>query len=55
MSGGKGPAIPSPLQNKEAGRVKVNISFIKIITGLNKVREEVKAFREIISFFTRNF
>ena len=44
MSGGKGPVILSPLRDKEAGGVKVNIGFIKIIIGLNKVREEVKTF-----------
>ena len=36
------------------GKAKVNINFIKIITGLNKVKEEIKTLREIISFFTRN-
>ena len=44
ISGGKGPVIPFLLRNKEAGGVKININLIKIITGLNKVREEVKAF-----------
>ena len=43
ISGGKGPAIPSLLQNKEAGGVKANINLIKIITGLNKVKEKIKA------------
>ena len=45
ISGGKGPVIPSPSQNKEAGRIKV-------LTALNKVREEVKAFREAMRAFT---
>ena len=51
MSGGRGPVILSLLQNKEAGKVKVNTGFIKIVISLNKVKEKVKAFREIISFF----
>ena len=42
MSGGRGLVIPFPLRNKEVGGVKVNIGLIKIIAGLNKVREEVK-------------
>ena len=50
--GKRGPAVPSPLRNKEAGRVKANINFIKVIIGLNKVKEEVKAFREVMFFFT---
>ena len=54
ISGGRGPVIPSLLRNKEAGRVKANTGLIKIIIGLNKVKEEVKALREVISFFTRN-
>ena len=49
--GGRNPAVPFPLQDKEAGGVKVNISLIKIVIGLNKVKEEVKTLREIISFF----
>ena len=49
--GGKDPVIPFLLRNKEAGGVKVNISLIKVIINLNKVREEVKTFREIIFFF----
>ena len=53
--GWKGPVIPSLLRDKEAGGVKANINLIKIIINLNKVKEEVKAFREIISFFTWNF
>ena len=51
MSGGKGPVIPFLLRDREAGGVKTNIGFIKVITGFNKVREEVKAFREVVSFF----
>ena len=51
ISGGKGPVIPSLSQNKEAGGAKVIINFIKIIIGLNKVKEDVKAFREVMSFF----
>ena len=55
MSGGKGPAVPFLLQNKEAGKVKINTGLIKIIAGLNKVREEIKTFREVIFFFIWNF
>ena len=55
VSGGKGPVILFLLRDKEAGGVKVNINFIKIITGFNKVREEVKALREVKFFFTRSF
>ena len=51
ISGGKGPAIPSPMRNKKAGKVKINTGLIKIITGLNKVKEKIKTLREIISFF----
>ena len=51
ISGGKNPVILSPLQNKEAGGIKVNTGLIKIITSLNKVKKEVKTLREIISFF----
>ena len=54
ISGGKGPVILFPLRDKEAGGAKVNTGFIKIITSLNKVKEEVKALRKVISFFTRN-
>ena len=54
VSGDKGPAIPSLLQDKEAGKAKVNISFIKIIASLNKVMEEIKALREIMRAFTRS-
>ena len=52
ISGEKGPAIPFLLQNKEAGKVKVNTGLIKIIINLNKVKEEIKTLREIIFFFT---
>ena len=52
--GGKNPAILSLLQNKKAGKVKVNINLIKIIINLNKVKEKIKPFREVISFFTWN-
>ena len=55
ISGGKGPAIPSLLQNKETGRINTNINLIKIIINLNKIKEEVKTLREVISFFTRSF
>ena len=54
ISGRKNPAIPFPLQNKKAGKAKVNTGLIKIITNLNKVKEEIKALREIIRAFTRN-
>ena len=52
ISGGKGPAILSLLRNKEAGKVKVNIGLIKIIVNLNKVKEKIKTFREVIRAFT---
>ena len=52
MSGGKNPAVSFLLRNREAGGVKVNTGLVKIITGLNKVKEEVKTLREIMSFFT---
>ena len=52
--GGKNPVIPFLLQNKEAGRVKVNTGLINIIIGLNKVREEVKTLREVVFFFIRS-
>ena len=51
MFGRKNPVIPFLLQDKEAGKVKINTGFIKIVAGLNKVKEEVKTLREIISFF----
>ena len=54
MSGRKGPVIPSLLQNKEAGGAKANTGLIKIIINLNKVKEKIKTFWEIISFFIRN-
>ena len=54
ISGGKGPAVPSLLQNREAGGVKANTGLAKIIASLNKVREEVKALRKAISFLTRS-
>ena len=41
--GGRNPAVPFPLQNKEVGRVKINTGLIKIVIGLNKVKEEIKA------------
>ena len=52
--GGRGPVVPSLLRNKEAGGVKINTGLFKIVIGLNKVKEEVKAFREIIFFFIRS-
>ena len=54
ISGGKGPVILFLLRDKETGRVKVNTGFIKIVIGFNKVKEKVKAFREVIRIFTRN-
>ena len=54
ISGGKGFVIPFLLRDREAGEVKVNIGFIKVIISLNKVREKVKAFRKIVRVFTRN-
>ena len=52
--GGRGPAVPSLLQDKEVGGVKVNTGFIKIIINLNKVKKEIKTLREVIFFFTRS-
>ena len=52
--GRKGSAVLSPLRNKEAGKVKANTGLIKIVINLNKVKEEIKALREIIFFFTWN-
>ena len=51
MSGEKGPVILSLLRNQEAGRVKVIISLIKTIIGLDKIKEEIKTFSEVISAF----
>ena len=52
VSGGKGLIIPSPLQNREAGKVKANTGLVKIIINLNKIKEEIKTLQEVISFFT---
>ena len=54
ISGGKGSAILSLLQDREAGRAKANTGLIKIVTGFNKVKEKVKTLQEVISFFTRS-
>ena len=54
ISGGKGPIIPFPLQNKEVSRVKININLIKIDAGLNKVKKEVKVLQKVIYAFTRS-
>ena len=54
ISGGKGPVVLSLLRDRETGGVKVNTGLVKIIISFNKVKEEIKTFREIISFFTRN-
>ena len=54
MSGGKGPAVPFLLRDKEAGGAKVNTGFIKIIASLNKVKEEVKTLRKAMRALTRN-
>ena len=51
MSGGRGPVVLFLLRDKEVGKVKVNTGLIKIITNLNKVKEEIKTLREVISFF----
>ena len=50
ISGGKSPVILSLLQNKEAGKAKVNTGLIKVIINLKKIKEEIKTLREIISF-----
>ena len=55
VSGGRGPVIPSLLQNKEAGRAKIITSLIKIIISLDKIREEIKSLREIFFFFYLKF
>ena len=51
MSGGRGPVVPFPLRDREVGGVKANTGFIKVIIGLNKIREEIKALREVVFFF----
>ena len=51
VSGGRSPAVPSLLRNKETGGAKVNTGLIKIIINFNKVRKEIKTLREVISFF----
>ena len=50
----KNPVILSLLQNKEVGKVKINTGLIKIIAGLNKVKEEVKTLQKVIRILTRN-
>ena len=55
ISGGRSPAVPSLLRDREAGGAKVNTGLIKVIIGLNKVKEEVKTLREIIFFFYLEF
>ena len=54
VSGGRNPVIPSLLRHREAGGAKANTGLIKIVINFNKVREEIKTLREIISFFTRS-
>ena len=54
ISGGRGLVIPFLLRDREVGGVKVNIGFIKIVIGLNKVREEVKTLRDVVCIFTRS-
>ena len=51
ISGGKGPVILSPSRNREASKVKIIINLIKLIINLNKVKEKIKSFQEIISIF----
>ena len=53
--GGRDPVILFLLQDKKMGGAKVNTSFIKIIINLNKAKEKVKTFWEVIFFFARNF
>ena len=53
--GEKGPAIPFLLQNKKAGKAKINTGLIKIIASLNKIKEKVKTLREAVSFLARSF
>ena len=53
--GGKNPIIPFLLRDRETGGIKANTGLIKIVIGLNKVREKIKTLREAISFLTRNF
>ena len=52
MSGGKDPAVPFSLRDKEADGAKANTGLVKIVIGLNKVKKKVKTFREVIFFFT---
>ena len=40
--GGRGPAVPFLLRDREAGGAKVNTGLVKIIIGFNKIREKVK-------------
>ena len=51
VSGRKGPAILFLLRNKKAGKAKVNTGLVKIVIGLNKIKEEIKTLREVVSFF----
>ena len=52
MSGGKGPVIPSPSRNKEAGKAKVIIYLLKLLLALIWLKKKIKTLREIIFFFT---
>ena len=52
ISGGRGPAVPSPLRNREAGGVKANTGLVKIVINLNKVKKKIKTLREAVFFFT---
>ena len=55
ISGGKNPAVPSLLRDREIDGAKVNTNLIKIITNLNKIKKKIKTFWKIISSFTWNF
>ena len=46
ISGGRGPAVPSLLRDRETGGAKVN-------TGLAKVKEKVRSLREGINAFIK--
>ena len=55
VSGGRSPVVLFLLRNKEVGKVKINTGLIKIIIGLNKIKENVKTLWEVIFFFTWSF
>ena len=54
ISGGRDPVILFLLQDREAGKVKINTGLIKIVINLNKIRKKIKTLWEIIFFFIWN-